>query len=386
VLSCLTFGAIGESLRVLLRSLRQGKEGSLLVGLGYFSWLGFILTTVVVEILVRLDLISMDWYSSVVTLAPHLGVGAFVVFTALHLARNIWRAHRDLHSAKLEVEATNRQLAMAKADADQEKARADEANRAKSQFLANMSHELRTPLNAIIGYSEMVGEELQELGAGQLKPDLEKVVAAAKHQLALVNDILDLSKVEAGRMTLFIEEFDVPSLVQEVAATIQPLAEKNGNRLELDCPAGLGRMRADQTKVRQTLFNLLSNACKFTEHGAVTLRVWKSEGRMKNAETTHDATAASSLLHAPVNLLHFSVADTGIGMTPEQAAKLFHAFTQADVSTSRKYGGTGLGLAISRKFCQMMGGELTVQSEPGRGSTFTVTLPIECREPAPKPV
>jgi signal transduction histidine kinase len=263
-------------------------------------------------------------------------------------------------------------LAVAKAAADLEKARADEANLAKSQFLANMSHELRTPLNAIIGYSEMVGEELQDLGAAQLKPDLEKVVAAAKHQLALVNDILDLSKVEAGRMTLFVEEFEVGKLVEEIAATVQPLAEKNGNRLEFDCPSGIGRMRADQTKLRQTLFNLLSNASKFTERGTITLRVAKDE-----AGVPASAGPGTPPVPAGRPRIRFRVIDTGIGMTPEQTAKLFQAFTQADASTSRKYGGTGLGLAISRKFCQMMGGELTVESEPGRGSTFTATLPLE---------
>jgi signal transduction histidine kinase len=372
MLPILTLSATLAGLRLIMRCLRKGKEGSLLVGLGYFGWLASTFCIAVVEVLVRVNLISMDWYSSIVTLAPHLGIGAFVVFTALHLARNIWRTHRDLHTAKMDLETANHQLAVAKAAADLEKARADEANLAKSQFLANMSHELRTPLNAIIGYSEMVGEELQDLGAAQLKPDLEKVVAAAKHQLALVNDILDLSKVEAGRMTLFVEEFEVGKLVEEIAATVQPLAEKNGNRLEFDCPSGIGRMRADQTKLRQTLFNLLSNASKFTERGTNTLRVAKDE-----AGVPASAGPGTPPVPAGRPRIRFRVIDTGIGMTPEQTAKLFQAFTQADASTSRKYGGTGLGLAISRKFCQMMGGELTVESEPGRGSTFTATLPLE---------
>jgi signal transduction histidine kinase len=271
----------------------------------------------------------------------------------------------------------------ARAAAEQAREAADEANKAKSQFLASMSHELRTPLNAIIGYSEMVGEELEDLGVAQLKPDLDKVVAAAKHQLALVNDILDLSKIEAGKMTLFLEEFDVAKLVSEVAATVQPLVAKNGNHLEVSCPADLGMMKADQTKVRQTLFNLLSNASKFTEKGTITLRVWKEEGRMQNAETNQRAEGAETpILHSSFCLLHFRVSDTGIGMTPEQLGKLFQAFEQADQSTSQKYGGTGLGLAISRKFCRMMGGDITVQSETGKGSTFTVTLPAEVREAA----
>ena len=168
--------------------------------------------------------------------------------------------------------------------------------------------------------------------------------------------MLDLSKIESGKMTLYLEDFDVAKLVKEVAATVQPLITKNGNKLEVDCPADLGTMHADVTKVRQTLFNLLSNASKFTEKGTITLRVLRT-------------------LNPQPSTFNFIVTDTGIGMTPEQLAKLFQAFTQADASTSRKFGGTGLGLAISRKFCQMMGGDITVQSEHGKGSTFTVTLP-----------
>jgi signal transduction histidine kinase len=201
----------------------------------------------------------------------------------------------------------------------------------------------------------MMQEEAPEIGAQSLVPDLQKVQAAAKYQLSLVNDILDLSKIEAGKMMLFVEDFDVAKLVREVEATVQPLVAKNGNRLEVDCPAGLGAMRADQTKVRQTLFNLLSNASKFTEKGTIRLDVNRT---------------------TPPEQMVFRVSDTGIGMTPEQLGKLFQAFSQADASTSKKYGGTGLGLAISKKFCQTMGGDLTVRSELGRGSTFTVTLPV----------
>jgi signal transduction histidine kinase len=259
------------------------------------------------------------------------------------------------HRGRVDLEKENVERRRAEEAARKAQAEADEANQAKSQFLASMSHELRTPLNAIIGYSEMMEEEAPELGAAAMVPDLQKVQAAAKHQLGLINDILDLSKIEAGKMTLFVEEFDVAKLVREVEATVQPLVAKNANRLEVDCPADLGPMRADQTKVRQTLFNLLSNASKFTEKGTIRL-----EGRR-----TSD----------PYRIV-FRVTDTGIGMTPEQLSRLFQAFSQADASTSKKYGGTGLGLAISRKFCQMMGGDLTVESELGKGSTFTVTLPI----------
>jgi PAS domain S-box-containing protein len=258
---------------------------------------------------------------------------------------------------------------------------AEAASKSKSQFLANMSHELRTPMNAIIGYSEMLQEEAEDLGQKGFIPDLQKIHSAGKHLLGLINDILDLSKVEAGKMTLFLEEFDVAKLVVEVSATVQPLVTKNGNRLEVQCPADLGSMRADVTKVRQTLFNLLSNAAKFTEKGLIRLSV-KREDVKRN-----DATAAAEI--PDVSRFTFHVQDTGIGMTPDQLSKLFEAFQQADASTTRKFGGTGLGLAISRKFCQMMGGDITVTSEPGKGSTFTVTLPAEVADPShpsdPKP-
>jgi PAS domain S-box-containing protein len=250
---------------------------------------------------------------------------------------------------------------------------ADSANTAKSAFLANMSHELRTPLNAIIGYSEMLQEEAQDTGREAFVPDLEKIHGAGKHLLGLINDVLDLSKVEAGKMTVYLEDFDVPRLVGEVAATVQPLIAKNGNKLEVECPAGLGTMRADVTKVRQTLFNLLSNASKFTEKGVVRLSVARDEFGGEVRSDTPMLSRATLL---------FRVTDTGIGMTPEQLAKLFQAFTQADSSTNRKYGGTGLGLAISRKFCQMMGGDITVTSEPLKGSTFTVTLPQQVQDTA----
>ena len=236
---------------------------------------------------------------------------------------------------------------------------AEAASKAKSQFLANMSHELRTPLNAIIGYSEMLQEEADDLGTPEIKPDLQKIHGAGKHLLGLINDILDLSKIEAGKMTLYLETFEVQTLLHEVAATVQPLMQKNGNRLTLEFTPEIGSMRADVTKVRQALFNLLSNASKFTDKGIITLRA-----RRQGAD------------------LVFDVIDSGIGMTPEQVGRLFQAFAQADASTSKKYGGTGLGLALSRKFCQLMGGDLTVASEAGKGSTFTATIPAEVIEVA----
>jgi signal transduction histidine kinase/DNA-binding response OmpR family regulator len=234
--------------------------------------------------------------------------------------------------------------------------RALEANRAKSTFLANMSHELRTPLNAIIGYSELIQEECEDTGQNSFVPDLRKIQAAAKHLLSLINDILDLSKIEAGRMDIYLETIDVPRMIQEIVTTITPVVEKNANTLEVNCPDDLGLMRADLTKVRQVLFNLLSNASKFTKEGRVSLDVSRQ----------------------PINgkeHMVFRVTDSGIGMTPEQMAKLFQDFSQADASTTRKYGGTGLGLAISKRFCQMMEGDIRVESEIGKGSTFTVQLP-----------
>jgi PAS domain S-box-containing protein len=251
---------------------------------------------------------------------------------------------------------------------------AEEANRAKSQFLANMSHELRTPLNAIIGYSEMLQEDAEDLGYEDITPDLEKIRGAGKHLLGLINDILDISKIEAGKMDLFLETFDVSSLIHEVASTIQPLVEKNKNTLVLQGVNDLGTMHADLTKVRQALFNLLSNASKFTEQGTITLTVERKEADASR----DDAIEGSDLTFLQsFGEMVFQVTDTGIGMTDSQKSRLFQAFTQADASTTRKYGGTGLGLAITQRFCQMMGGDIQVVSEVGQGSTFTIRLPIE---------
>jgi CheY-like chemotaxis protein/nitrogen-specific signal transduction histidine kinase len=232
-----------------------------------------------------------------------------------------------------------------------------DANRAKSAFLANMSHELRTPLNAIIGYSELIEEECTDMGQDAIIPDLKKIQSSGKHLLTLINDVLDLSKIEAGKSELDIDVVNIASLVQDVTAVIQPLVEKNGNVLRLDCPDNIGSTETDLTKLRQVLLNLLSNASKFTSNGTVGL-------------------SASHEMIENVPWLVFRVSDTGIGMTSEQMAKLFQPFTQADVSTTRKYGGTGLGLAISRQFCQMLGGDITVESEAQLGTTFIVRLPL----------
>jgi signal transduction histidine kinase/DNA-binding response OmpR family regulator len=241
-----------------------------------------------------------------------------------------------------------------------------EANRAKSTFLANMSHELRTPLNAIIGYSELLEEESADSGREDFIPDLKKIQTAARHLLLLINDILDFSKIEAGKMDMYIEDIDVPRMIHDIITTVTPMVEKNSNTLRMEIAPDVKMMRADMTKVRQILFNLLSNASKFTAEGDITLNV--------ALETYNN-----------VPWIVFRVSDTGIGMSSDQLARLFEEFMQADTSTTRKYGGTGLGLAISRRFCQLMGGDIAVESQSGLGSVFTVHLPVNVT-PAEVPV
>jgi signal transduction histidine kinase/DNA-binding response OmpR family regulator len=233
---------------------------------------------------------------------------------------------------------------------------ATEANRTKSTFLANMSHELRTPLNAIIGYSEILEEEAKDKGLPDLLPDIDRIETAGRHLLSVINDILDLSKIEAGRMDIYIEDIDLTALIREIQSMILPLAAKTGNTLEVICPADIGRMRSDLTKVKQSILNLLGNSSKFTTGGRITLVVSRSPAAMGSN-------------------VSFQVSDTGIGMSAAQIAKLFRAFTQADTTTTKRFGGTGLGLAITKHFCDMLGGSITVESEPGKGSTFTITLP-----------
>jgi hypothetical protein len=268
-------------------------------------------------------------------------------------SRELFQANKELRelAERLEQLVIERTAELAVA-----RDHAIEASRAKSQFLANMSHELRTPLNAIIGYSEILQEDALESGQNRFVSDLQKIHAAGKHLLALVNDILDLSKIEAGQMEVYLEPTLVTELIAEVVSTIRPLIEKNHNTLRLEIAQELGTWQIDITKLRQSLFNLLSNASKFTSKGAITF-------------------AARLERQGGSTWLCFSVTDTGIGMTPEQVAGLFVPFKQADASTSRRFGGTGLGLAITDRFCRMMGGEITVESTYGAGSTFTMRLP-----------
>ncbi len=243
---------------------------------------------------------------------------------------------------------------------------AEAANQAKSEFLANMSHELRTPLNAILGYSEMLQEQVEEGGQSDLLSDLKKIHSAGRHLLSLINEILDLSKIEAGKMQLSLESFELTEIIEEVVDTVQPIVNKNGNVMKLAISPDIGIMHSDQTKTRQVLFNLLSNAAKFTENGVIRLEV----ERQKKEDS---------------NWVILRVEDTGIGMSLSQMEKLYKPFFQADASITRKYGGTGLGLAISLKFCRLMGGDLSVTSDLGKGSTFTVSLPTEVVAPCPQP-
>ena len=382
VATLVMFFAAIEMFRVVVLAIVRRKRGAWIIGGGFLAVLLFPLASKLGEIFFQ-DFFREFLGYTVWSSLSNMGVVVFAACASLYLAGDFAQTYRNLASAKEEIELKNRDLAAAKQTAEAARQVADEANKAKSGFLANMSHELRTPLNAIIGYTEMVQDLARDDGNTDYVPDLEKVVAAAKHQLHLVNDILDLSKIEAGKMTLFLEDFDVAKLVNEVAATVQPLVTKKSNKLEVICLADIGVMTADQTKVRQTLFNLLSNASKFTERGLIRLTVSEkvsecvsgsmAAGPVSSHSPTHPLTHSRSLV--------FSVTDSGIGMTPEQLGKLFQAFEQADSSTSKKYGGTGLGLAISRKFCQLMGGDITVTSEAGKGSVFTVTLPSTVTEP-----
>ena len=314
--------------------------------------------------------IVTPWYANALIMVPGTGAVAGLLGWAL-VARVLYgRKRREAgqlreqlleqeRHARITLEAKNQELAFAKEAADA-------ANKAKSQFLASMSHELRTPLTAIIGFSEMLLAEAQADGKPEQAEDLTRINGSATHLLDLINGILDLSKVEAGKMDLHLENFDVAKLVNEVRNTIQPLVTKKTNQLYVTCPADIGTMRADQTKVRQALLNLLSNANKFTERGKIDLTV----SRAANGDQP--------------GTLTFTVADTGIGMTATQVSKLFKAFSQADSSTARKYGGTGLGLAITKQFCELMGGSVEVQSEAGKGSTFIIHLPAEVvKSPAP---
>ena len=303
----------------------------------------------------------------VIALVQYLVVGAGMVAICHLLRRAILETETtmaDLALSRASLQAAKDEADAAREAADAAKEAAEGANRAKSAFLANMSHELRTPLSAVIGYSEMLEEEAEDMGQASMLSDLGKIKSNAKHLLSLINDVLDLSKVEANKMDFFLEDADVADFVREAMATVDSLVGRKANTLVLNLGADLGTMRTDVVKLRQCLFNLLSNAAKFTENGRITLAVRRTGS-------------------ARGDWLSFAVSDTGIGMTAGQLARLFERFTQADETTTRKFGGTGLGLALSRAFARLLGGDIEVQSAAGQGTCFTLRLPAIVPEAQP---
>ena len=278
------------------------------------------------------------------------------ILTAIgdHLALALETAHTERLESERTALARSQEAAL-------------DASRAKSAFIAHMSHELRTPLTAIIGYGELLEEEFQDLGDATYIPDVQRIQSAAKHLLALINNMLDLSKIEAGKMDLYLEEFDLAEVLDEAVNAVLPLLERGGNTFIRRVPSGLGTVRLDRMKFRQVLLNLLSNAAKFTSAGRIELEV--TRGRADGAEG-----------EAGAQVLVLRVSDTGIGMSPEQIKRIFEEFAQGSAATTRRYGGTGLGLAITRSFCQLMRGDIEVASSLGEGSVFTVRLPAQLRE------
>ena len=356
-----TFGystaeAVGKELATLIIPAR--KRASYRTALGRYLTMGD-----TANFNRHLELVAVrrggDEFPLEVAIAPISSEGApmFAAYMRDITARK--QAERELHKSRDAERQNAEQLAALVDELRITQRRAEAATRAKSEFLASMSHELRTPLNAIILYSELLQEEASDEGDQRSIPDLQRIRSAGKHLLDLINGILDLSKIEAGKMSLALETFDVNAMVDELVDTVGPLVYKNGNTFTVQNDGAIGPMFGDLTKTRQVLLNLLSNAGKFTKDGAITLAVRRS------------------ISDEGVPCVEFVLTDTGVGMTPEQSRKVFDPFTQADVTTTRKYGGTGLGLAIVSRFCDLMGGTVSVDSRPGEGSRFTVCLPLQ---------
>jgi signal transduction histidine kinase len=363
----------------------DARVGEQLTGILVAAFIYYLCNSVFVSLIISLSSgisILKIWHSSFLYTAPAFFLEGFVAFGALRAASVIQfgvlaavvpvmaltyysiRVYLDnlarerKHAA--EMSQLNETLELRVAERSESllvaKELAEQASRAKSAFLANITHELRTPLNAIIGYSEMLHEEARESGHTESLEDLLKIRTAGKHLLSLINDLLDISKIEAGKVQIYVEPFDLRDVLREVVSTIQPLAMKNSNTLKIICDESMPMM-SDRRKVCQVLINVSSNACKFTEDGTISISA--SRHRLSQSD-----------------FAEIRVADTGIGMEPELLEQLFEPFVQADVSATRKFGGTGLGLAISRKFCRLLGGDISVSSAPGKGSTFNIILPI----------
>jgi len=347
-------GVIAASLSVIPIAVAGwlfGRRGGFLAGLvsiplhvGLFTLLGADGWQVVLD----------EWPGSVMGIVVGVMMGWLGEFVrrVQAQARDLARERATLRAEIAERERVEQALQQAKADAEA-------ASRAKSVFLANMSHELRTPLTTIIGYCELIRLLSEQPGYDNLHADLDRIGSAGQYLLALISDVLDLSKIEADKMSLELEQFGLPGLAHEIAAAVHPLVARQSNRLEVECADDSGSIYADRTKVRQVLFNLLSNAAKFTTQGTITLTITRERAVGQGPEW-----------------VCFTVADTGIGIAPEFLPQLFEPFTQVDATHTRQHSGTGLGLALSQRFCQLMGGAITVVSTPGAGSTFTVRLPV----------